>query len=266
MGFFKKVGKAISSTVKQPGRALAAVGTMGLSEFAQKNSFGVPAHIAQPLKYGAIGIGAGMLGAGMLSRTASAGAMHGPAYLNADGSVSMSMTSTSGGAGGFLNNWGPSLLGAGANLFSGFQMADAQRDANAANIASAREQMAFQEYMSSSAHQREVADLRAAGLNPLLSLNQGASTPGGAMGQSDAVPSPFQNLVTSAIEGKRMQNEIRMLDLQSRQMREANRGMKLENELGVMRNEFYREHPWVFKLNAASGGINSAAGLYRSLK
>lgn len=91
-------------------------------------------------------------------------------------------------------------LGAGAMGLIGQDMA------NRANAAQASDQRNFQESMSNTAHQREVTDLKAAGLNPILSVNAGASTPPGAQ-------ATMQNAlgagVNSGVDAMKLQNDIK---------------------------------------------------------
>lgn len=75
-----------------------------------------------------------------------------------------------------------------------------QQDTNSANQANAQAQMDFQANMSNTAYQRQVRDMEAAGLNPMLAYIKGggASTPSGAMATYQSPVSGAAQAATSA--------------------------------------------------------------------
>lgn len=75
-------------------------------------------------------------------------------------------------------DWG-SAIGGLAPLASGMLNYMGQRDTNVANAEQAKRQMDFQAQQTGSAYQRGTADMKAAGLNPMLAYSQGGAQSGG---------------------------------------------------------------------------------------
>lgn len=142
------------------------------------------------------GPGVGMVGAQGMGPS---GTPLSPNYIN---------SINNGGGGGFNPMIGP-LLGFAGDIYSANKVAQGQQRANEINLQSAREQMAFQERMSSTAHQREVIDLAAAGLNPALSVNAGASSPSGSMATVQNEAPDYKGSIQSAYEIMKIGQEIK---------------------------------------------------------
>lgn len=97
---------------------------------------------------------------------------------------------------------GAALVGAGANLLGGMMANHQQKKQFDANYELARDQLYKQ-------HQIEVADLRAAGLNPILSANGGNSTFGAVSGGS------YENLGSAATSGYMAAQQAKNLQMQN---------------------------------------------------
>jgi len=144
--------------------------------------------------------------------------------------------------------WGAALGGIGGAVFGGptgamigstiggaFDASAGQASANQKNKNLASYQMDFQRRMSNTSHQRQVSDLRAAGLNPILSANTGASSPSGSMANMQNEESQTlqaaQHASTTALQNKRLSQDLKNLKAQEKQIRSQTNKTNTESTL-----------------------------------
>lgn len=183
-----------------------------------------------------------------------------------------------------LASAGLGVMNLAGSLWAGDQNRDLSYKTNDFNAWQSQMNRDYQERMSSTAWQRGVADMRAAGINPMLAVSQGGATaPSGssASGVTSSYENPMKG-ISSAIqllELSNLQKQGKLLDSQIRKttiegsssgIEATIRALQIpgyETENEIDKSEYGRKLRYVNRVLPTVGSASDVAGLlFKGLK
>lgn len=134
--------------------------------------------------------------------------------------------------------------GIGSSLINAVSSSRAMKKAYKYALALQDHQNAFTERMSSTAHQREVVDLRASGLNPIISAmgGSGASTPAAGSATMTPVDERLGEGIMTALDIRRLKNESKLTNAQAGLASAQDAKTKSENAYQKIANAIFEKY------------------------
>lgn len=147
-----------------------------------------------------------------------------------------------GGIGGLLGGPVGNIAG---DVIGGLFGKSEVEETNKAQAELAEENRLWQERMSNTAHQRARKDLEAAGLNPMLALNQGASSPAGNVAQLQNAGGIIANASHSAVSHSLENRSLKESILTQKSQQKVNSAQAVsaaaDAQMKFMRNDYLSE-------------------------